>query len=61
MLWHNSFAGEGNRARRDFAMRERASALRLTIFAKICLVPAQIKRRINLSKALRVSGLWGVP
>jgi hypothetical protein len=60
MLWHNSFAGKG-RARAGLCEPKACQRLLLVIFASIRLASAKIKRRINRNKALRVSGLWGVP
>ena len=61
MLWHNSFAGEGTETRpeRNFAIG--AGASRLSVFAKIRLASAKIKRRINPGEAFRYGALgWAV-
>ena len=58
MHWHNSFAGEGNRAPLGGLCNSGcASGPRLSSFAKLCLAYAKIKRRINRNKALRYGAL----
>jgi hypothetical protein len=57
MLSHNSFAGEGNQARAGPCNACAQARFVRSFFARICLASAQIKRRINLIKALRYQGL----